>query len=269
MTRLKTRCMIMCGVAAMLLAVPAESRALDCLGCLFGWCGGRCATPYAASYAPAYSPAPVAQTCSYVPQTCYRSVCQTVPVTTCRAITSCDPCSGSRVVTYRPITTWTQQTRLIPYTTYRLVYSNPYAACTPCGPCGTTAGGCSAATYSVPSACGCAPIESVPLPSGEAPTSVPSLDGAPPAKTFEEPQPGAEAQPDTEERLKPIPSANSNSLPTAPRLFDPNMNTTARPIRQATYFSLIPPPPPSPPVHRIGTTHSKQADLGGWRASHD
>ncbi len=121
--------------AAMLLAVPAQSSACGLLDCLFGWCGGSQTTyrvPYATTaYSPvAYTPC-ATQTCRYVPQTSYRTVCRRVPVTTCQAVTCSDPCTGCPVTTYRPITTWTTQSQLVPYTTYRLVYS--YPSCAPCG----------------------------------------------------------------------------------------------------------------------------------------
>ena len=79
-------------VAALWLAMPVESQACEFLERLFGCNCGAAKTTYVpayvapASYAPASAPscAPcAAQTCQYVPQTCYRTVYQPVPVTTC------------------------------------------------------------------------------------------------------------------------------------------------------------------------------------------
>jgi hypothetical protein len=123
--------------------------------------------PSMTTYAPPYAPAacatpttamvsscgsPCAQTCMYVPQTAYRTVYKTVPVTQYTAFNSCDPCTGCPTVTYKPAVSYVRTRQLIPYTTYRSVWSNSrtvtpacttsacgsYSACDPCstGSCG-------------------------------------------------------------------------------------------------------------------------------------
>jgi hypothetical protein len=147
---------VVCGAVMLVLCTAAASEACPLFDCLFGWC--KCG-PARTTYTPPYTPVPAAapacapcvpQTVQYVPQTCYRTVYRPVPVTCCQPITGCDPCSGCPVTTYRPVTSWSYQACLMPYTTYRAVYSNPCVsscapcapACAPtgCGPCGGTIG---------------------------------------------------------------------------------------------------------------------------------
>ncbi|HET6881195.1 MAG TPA: hypothetical protein VFI31_13630, partial [Pirellulales bacterium] len=116
-------------LVAAVVAVPAESHAI------FHWfsrcCGGTTptygTTPlYGAPAAdPCCAPPQVTQTASYVPQTCYRTQYVNVPVTTYRPIQGRDPCTGCPVTCMRPTTTVVQQAQLVPYTTYRMVLSNP------------------------------------------------------------------------------------------------------------------------------------------------
>ncbi len=250
--------MILCGMAAVLLLVPAESNGF--FGCLFGTCGGcgfcgpRAAysAPVAPmSYAPAFNPgcAPyVTQRCQYVPQTCYRTAYRRVPVTTCRAITGCDPCTGCPVTTYRPVTTWACRRQLIPYTTYRLVYSN---RCAPCGTTGSAFGSIFRTTTSGCSSCQVAPSSSQIPYSSDSGTIQPRLDATPAPSTFKEDT----NTPTETEALKPFPQEKTQLNP-APSLIGPSNRTTSRPVRQATHFRLI-----SSPV--------KPVDDGGWRASSD
>jgi hypothetical protein len=174
MTTQKKRWLIgTCVLAALLLAVPAEGQAACAL---LDWLSGGSnaqstyVPPYAAPVA--YVPATAAtssctpcatQTVQYVPQTYYRAAYVAVPVTAYRPTVTADPCTGCAVTAYRPVTTVTYQTRLVPYTSYRVVYANPapcasysYAPCSPCGPtsyvspsssCGPCAGGTSTAPY--------------------------------------------------------------------------------------------------------------------------
>lgn len=248
-----------CGVAAMLLATPAQSNACAFLNSLFG-CGGAARTTYMApyvpqAYAPAYAPscAPCAtQTCRYVPQTCYRTVYRRVPVTTYRAVSSCDPCTGYPVTYYRPVTAWTSQAYSIPYRTYRLSYSTPYVSAvsygscapyTPCNPCvGSSIGsGCSSCVGGTVTQEARPYSESIPSPAPET---------TPPPKTFQEqPKPSTET-------LKPTPDSNTKSLP-GPKLLDLDNRTTLRPVRPSGNFRLISSPSKSP------------IDDGGWRAASD
>lgn len=258
--------MTVCGVAAMLLAVPAESRACCLLDSLFGW--GRTTyrapyvtTAYASAYAPAYAPACapscapcVTRTCRYVPQTCYRTVCQRVPVTTCQALTYCDPCTGCPVTTYRPITTWTTQTRLVPYTTYRLMCSDtspPYVSPATGVSYGVPAVGGAAAAGSC---CGPQPGAAVVSPAlpGPAPAgSVTPPSGVP--KTFLEDN-------NSQPALEAVPDKSSDTGVMEPTLIPP-ATSPARPIRQTSLYRLISSPSEPVPVHRTRGTD------GGWRAA--
>lgn len=277
--------------AAAMLAVPAESRACSFLCNLFG-CRSCAARPMMAApgVAPTYA-APACgggctscpQTVQYLPQVSYRTIVQRVPVTACQATTACDPCTGGTVTAYRPVVSWVQQTQLVPYTTYRIVYSNaltPYASYQPvgCGPCGGASmgysaapGGCSSCasgagtyssqspmpTYSTPAT---SPTENSPAPSSAnvSPPSAMYPNGSPPItvpgpttptpKTFEPTPPTS--TPDT--RLRPIPDAKTDSTST-PKLIDPDARTTSLPVRQAVFYKMISSP--------------ERQDDGGWRAS--
>ena len=59
---------------------------------------------------------------NYVPQTCYRTQWQRIPITQYRPVTNSDPCSGCTVTCMRPCTTYRWQAQRVPYTTYRPVY---------------------------------------------------------------------------------------------------------------------------------------------------
>ena len=283
MKPLNIRVLLMaCLAAAVLGAVPAQSHACSCLDWIWPWNWGRGATA-STTYAPPYSPtvsyaAPVAtsscvsctpQVCSYVPQTCYRTVCDTVPTTVCQPVTACDPCTGCPVTTYRPVTTLTRRVRLVPYTTYRMVWSNVTSigsvSCDPCGGVGYSAP--AAASSTCPS---CVPSpSSTPAPyyngaTGGSVTTTPSLStpapsekpaqNTTPPKTFEQ---KPTTQP--ESRLKPIPDTENESR-NLPRLIDPESRTTARPIQHAALHRTVSLGKTSPSV-------SSSAD--GWRASRD
>ena len=258
---------ITCGVAGMFLATPAMS--LDCLSWLFGGCGARTTyrVPYyAPSYAPAYS-APacnscVPQTVRYVPQTYYRTVYRRVPVTTCGAFTCADPCTGCPVTYYRPVASWTYQASYVPYTSYRLVYSNPCNPCvttSACSPCvsgvGTTfAPGGACCTPSTSGAVGAAVQQPSDLQSS--PNGQPA-EGSTPPETFKQQTPG-----EATESLKPVPDPKTSSGP-GPALPDPGVRTTHRPVRQAVHFRLI--GSPSQPT----TFERPPLDDGGWRVARD
>ena len=241
---------LVCGVVAALLAMPAEGKAWDCLDWLFGGCRTTARVPYVATaYAPVCSPC-LPQTCRYVPQTCYRTVCQRVPVTTCLAVTGCDPCTGCPVTTYRPVTTWTTQTRLVPYTSYRLVYSNPCAPCVSAVPSVTYASP-AVSSVAAPEPC-CGPSVSPPaVPYSQPATSAPSTEGTP--KTFLN-----GSQPTQEETLKPVPEPNTGSMgPT----ITPQGRTTLLPIRRTAQYYPISSPAKPVPAHMVRLSDA------GWRAS--
>ena len=251
-----------CGVAAMLLATPAESKACALLDWLCGGCcGGGAQTTYRApyvpgTYAPAFAPAAPAactpQTCRYVPQTCYRTVYRRVPVTTCQAATGWSFWQGGPVTTYRPVTTWVSQATVVPYTTYRLTCSDPCSPCVSGDPCaaGTVISGCPSAT--------CGPASSAVVPYSVPANGAPALNGTAPPKTYE-----GESESGTEqERLKPIPNPNTSSFP-APKIIDPANRTTSRPVRQTAQFRLIASPPGPVTVYKAPITNVV------WRAASD
>jgi hypothetical protein len=258
-------------VAGMFLATPAESR--DCLSWLFGGCGARTtyrAPYYAPSYAPSYAPvysAPactscVPQTVRYVPQTYYRTVYRSVPVTTYGAFTRSDPCTGCPVTYYRPVTSWTYQAAYVPYTTYRLVYSNP------CSPCVTTSS-CSSCISSVgttsavggacctPSAGGAAGTGTLQYSESFNSTNGQPSQGTPAPETFKQGESESATEP-----ITPVPDPKTSSAP-GPDLTDPGGRTTHRPVRQAVHFRLI--TSPSKPT----TADRPRLDDGGWRAARD
>lgn len=167
------------GVAILSLATPSTGRAQG--GFLQNLCG--CCKAGRPTYAAYGQGAP--QVCNYVPQTCYRAELVTVPVTTYRPVVSPDPCGGCAVTCLRPTTALVQQTRLVPYTTYRLTYSSPccfsnlvqgrtaYAPVTSaaCTTCGTTGAACGLPSAGSPGAVYGAPLSPA--------TSVPTLNTAP------------------------------------------------------------------------------------------
>ena len=255
-----------CGAASVLLAVPAESRACRCLDSLFG-CGAARTTYRAPFFAPAYAPvaAPACtscapRSCSYVPQTCYRTVYRRVPVTTCRATTCCDPCTGCPVTTYRPVTTWASRPQLVPYTTYRVVYSRAYSPCVGYGLCGTRGGPCVGGACGVgamsPGTSGCSSCAPAPVTIPSSPAPATSQQGsaiAPQPQTFRE-----NSQPQPQGTLKPIPQPETklNSTPT-PNLIDPNNRTTLQPFQATARYRVVATPRRMPAT----TTNT------GWRAS--
>ena len=89
------------------------------------------------------------QCCRYVPQTCYRTVYNNVPVTTYRPVSSCDPCTGCVTTCMKPCTTYQRQAQSVPYTTYRMVCETRYTPVTSCAPaCSTGCDMCSCPTGS-------------------------------------------------------------------------------------------------------------------------
>lgn len=240
----------LCAVVGGMAAVPTESQAIfHWFGC--GGCGGGGTTafrPIAAAPSPYMAAMPVApacntgcspcgQTCNYMPQTCYRTVLQQVPVTAFQPVASCDPC-GNQVTAMRPVVTFQTQARLVPFTTYRPVYTPmtsfaPVSVGCPTGGCPTS--GCNSCgsnvSYASPvsSASGCSscsaastpsysnPVYSSPAPSysstpsyspaptnGSSTTPTPALSPSEPTRpqTFQQDDRGVT---DGQSRLKPIP----------------------------------------------------------------
>jgi len=129
-------------VLASLAPAGSEAGLLDCLW--GGGAGGQAQTTYTPRYvAPAvYYPSSSAEpagpfarlraalrptpfssatACYCVPQVCYRQVVQPIAVTSYTPVVARDACTGCPVTVYQPVTTWSNQVRLVPYTTYRMV----------------------------------------------------------------------------------------------------------------------------------------------------
>lgn len=71
------------------------------------------------------------QQVSYVPETCYRTEYQCVPVTCCRPIQEIDPCTGCVTECMQQETNYVQKAVNVPYTQYRAVYTTKYVQVQP------------------------------------------------------------------------------------------------------------------------------------------
>jgi len=140
-------------VSLSMLVEPTESQACEWLRKMWDRCRGIYTPPVPTACAP------VPTTVQYVPETHFRNVTVEVPVTTMRpVVVGCNPCTGAMVTCMRPETVNQTQVKAIPYTTYRLVVSQPTViapAITPavatCAPiCGACTG--AVATCGVPAA---------------------------------------------------------------------------------------------------------------------
>ena len=199
--------------------------------------------PVVMNYAPAPAPccpqtcnyAPQPQTCNYIPQTCYRTVIVNTPVTSYQPTVTSDPCTGCPRTAYHPVTSFVQQTRVVPYTSYRQVCASP---CNPCSAapvmasyapvaqpncCGTTASYeptyAAAATYVAPSAPACCGTQpSAPVQPLGAPQVGPPING-----------PGPSPEPDP-----------ANTAPSLPGTFQGSSSLTpANPIRQSSEATSV------------------------------
>lgn len=262
--RIQNRLIVLCLATLLVAAVPAETQAGQIWNSLFG-CGPCTQTTYMPVYRPTtyYMPAVAApscapcasscapcapQTCQYMPsvvQSALYPPCAPTAMTTCRP--ACQTWTGYAAVTsYRPLF-GTYQTRLVPYATYRPVYTPvvSYGYAAPCATCPTysscapcASGGCGVPTYSSPApASGCASCAASQVAPTSTYQSAPATNYAPqnpaPQRTFEE----KVNKPAVEQDLKPIPQPETtkpSSLPT-PSLPDPN-NRTA--VRKPIYSSV-------------------------------
>ena len=269
--RLRTL-IVACGVAAVLLAAPGEAKACTLLDNLFGglFGGGSHTTYRAVCPTPACPPTTIPSPCascpapcascpspapSYVPQTTFRPVFRSVPVESYLPMVSCNPRTGYRVTTYRPATTWTRQTTLIPYATYRAVYTNP------CNPC---RGYVSYGSTTVGSSCNGCSVGAVGSPAvsdGGPAAATGGTRGSASTKTFQETQ---KPPVEDEEELKPIPNGTDGGADTGtgPDLGKPISRTTSLPVVRAMYYrSTASQAPPA--------TAEPDSIIGVWRASRD
>ena len=282
-----------CATGVILMGSPTKSHAI--FDWLCPWSKKQQTT--ATTYVPPFSGRPAAQapqtlsapvvvgvprvgaamptTCSYVPQTAYRTAYRQVPVTSYVTATCYDPCTGCPRVTYRPVTSWAYRTVLEPYTTYRIVYSNRCCPTTPYagawGGSGTVSGaGCSSCA---PSAGPSPRIAPVPMSGAPAPTSpfagsiapalTPngwgSLAPVAPAASRSEGARGTNLPwPETRQRPAAEPNA-AVAPPRAPELNAPNEPATAVPLRQASYT------PPASPSSEAGFRVTRRLDATGWQ----
>ena len=229
-----------------------------------------CATPVVANYAPVVAApacAPCTQTCNYVPQTCYRSVITSVPVTTYRPVSTCDPCTGCPRTVLQPVTAYMQQTQLVPYTSYRPVMSTScYSPCatSPCasGACGTAVTAAYAPAYSsgyapmsmssyaptstyaapAPSCCGTPSVAAPPTvitPAPAAPATIVPADPASVPPTLESTGTIQESSAiKSESRLQVTPIPPMQSPASAPRELSPQDRSAARPLRGWSYVPV-------------------------------
>ncbi len=227
---------------------------------------GTCPTPTAGNSC-------VTQQCSYTPRTAYRTVYDVVPVTTQRAVTAIDSCSGCAVTAYRPEVTYVRRARLVPYTSYSLACTN---GCNPCGTGGyaTVDSGCatgacgaivrSAASVAPPAADNEGSVLADPAKPETPQTFAPKSNGTstPPADAGKPAEGGAAPT--------PAPGADvSFPLHQVPRLIAPENRVTARPIRLISLqtnqdLALVPivrPANVEPVVEKI--------DDSGWHAVRD
>ncbi len=195
-----------------------------------------------------YYPTTACSSCA-APVTAYypASPCSTcaAPVTSYYPAPACNTCAAP-VTVFRPVGLFTQQVRIIPYTTYRMAYMPVsyvgYApVCSTCAspcvsacgsPCGSFCGSCSscgsvgcagATTYESPSCSSCQPqaggtyvTPMVPVPSAPATNPAPSTEYGQP-KTFQEQRPAEETKPSLPSSTSTPdikPGADSNSNPT-------------------------------------------------------
>ena len=258
---------VVCGVATILLAANAESKACPLFDRLFG-CGYQatykvpCPAP---ACPPMITPSPCA-TCPTpctscptpmsVPQTTYRPVVRSVPVVSYLPTVGRAPCTGCRVTTYRPVTTWTRQTTLIPYATYRTVYTNPCLPCRGYVSYGSTTVGSSC------SGCSVGAVSSPAVSYGGPTAATGGTGGSASTKTFQETQkPPVEEE---EEELKPIPNGTDGGAGTGtgPDLGKPISRTTSLPVLRAMYYR---------PTASQATPATAEPDsiIGVWRASRD
>jgi hypothetical protein len=296
---------VACGVAVSMLSTPSESQAI--FHWFRNWSGNSAVVPAYSYYGGLGACDPCGpQVCNYVPQTCYRTQYVSVPVTTYRPIAGCDPCTGCPVTTYRPITAYVWQPRLVPYSSFRLVYSGAaYGSAMYGGGC--AAGGCPAvstgyyAATAVPSCCSPASTAiTTPYLSPTAPSpgswTVPGPSSAPAYPSSSAPPPtfqngSGQSGPEPEKKMPPIPDEKtdqdsppaSDSNPTSgPQLGDSESKMTAAPPLRAWSYTLVSWPPRVPRAHVPGYSGSatpiqqnasprlvprQSPPDSGWRAS--
>jgi hypothetical protein len=276
---------VMASVVSLSVLLPSVAQA----GPILDWlCHKSPPVVVTTTYAPAYvapvvaaAPATGCSTCaaqttyyapvvvSPAPVTAYRLLPVVPrPVTTYPTVAAYNPYSAAPVTVYRPVVPVVPTTRLLPYTSYRMVYPTvAYYAPTvsyvsapaPCNTCGVPA-----PSYSPP----------VSAPSSDASMEAPSLPPAQPSTTYYEPPPASStivtpmstsnnSPTPAYQQNKPATGAEPNSAPAGePKLLspekDPQDRTTMRPMRQISHEVTLPAPP---------TVRVLSEDL--WQAAND
>jgi hypothetical protein len=262
-------------------AYPASACAAPACGC------SSCGAPQVVQYAPYVSYRPTiirpvttyyAPTAAYYPAPACSSCA--APVTSYYPAPACNTCAAP-VTAYRPVGLFTQEVRMVPYTTYRMPYMPVtyvgYApACSTCAspcvsscatPCASSCGSCSscgsvsyegATTYQSPSSATAqpeisgsyvAPPASMPAPSAPTTSPAPSSDyGQGQPKTFQDQRPAGETKPSIQD--------NNNSTPDSKPATDPSPDSPPRP---ETRLNSSPGPQLVSPDNRTTSSPVRQA----------
>jgi hypothetical protein len=245
-------------------------------------------TPVVTNFAPAACCAPQ-QVCQMVPQTAYRMQAMSVPVTSYMPVAAVDGCTGCPTTTLRPVTSFVQQTQMVPYTTYRQVcssvcptttFSVPVAVAAPVATV-AVAPGCSTCSATIPA------LSTAAITGPATADVVPSLPQGAVPQTFQQPATpnGATgtAAPQGQTELKPVPDntlqnsgeaatggASTNSA-ISPRWSDPRNRTAMQPSGAPRSFNTVSrvvdlrgvPPQGATPAAPVVPA----VDFGGWRSS--
>jgi hypothetical protein len=177
-----------------------------------------------------------AQTCYYVPQTSYRTIYELVPVTIYQPVLRYDFLTGWPVTTYRPVTVWTRQARMAPYTTYRIVYGGYTLSPATVPPPAFSApplGGSGAQTSGPPGCPTCPPagatslLSPIPgsIPHGATRPVAPSLPASPSAQAAPGPT-NDKATPPSANQSPPNTPNGTTPNGAGPRLESPNQQTS-------------------------------------------
>jgi hypothetical protein len=269
----KTRCAV---VVLTLVTMPAsQANACEFLRRCFG------GSPTTAYYAPVAAPACCPQpTVSYMPQTCFRTVYQQVPVVAYRPMTTCDPCTGCPRTVMSPVTSYVTQARMIPYTSYRPVVTANYApACaTGCAPVARAVAMPVTAAYvapaapvavAAPAAPACCGGAAAPTTTFSPVTSAPYVQAAPAGTvgstiTSLAPAPAVAPLTTTTPSLAPESSPSLSSPTTEPSLGTPSLGTPQtfeKPATEAQPESRVTPPSMQPLQFTPSTTLGEPRSL--------
>ncbi len=261
-------------------------------------------TPVVANFAPSACCAPQ-QVCQMVPQTAYRMQSVSVPVTSFMPVAAVDGCTGCPTTTLRPVTSFVQQTQMVPYTTYRQVCQSvcPTTACSPivAAPAATVAAapGCSTCSAGVPALSTGVTVPAAPLagattadiaPTLPQGTAAPTYQATP---TYQAPAAAGAAAPAAsgiQNEMRPVPDGalqnggattggTSTNSAISPRWSDPRNRTAMHPSGTPRSYNTVSRvvdlrgvPPQAAPAAAVAPTKAAAPvtptiDVGGWKAS--